>query len=130
MEIKIDTTKDSKEDIQKTIRFLQKLVDEDLDVEEVDESGGMFGIFDDSESSEEEKEESSGNPMNMFDDSSNSEDDGVSGGLFEEDEDETELFDEENVNVLEEEDEDERDIFGNKIRGDNDEDAEVIPYDE
>ncbi len=50
MEIKIDTQKDSKEEIKKAIDFLQRIIN-DQSSSETSEGSDMFNLFDDSDNS-------------------------------------------------------------------------------
>lgn len=61
MEIKIDTAKDSKEDIKKVIEILKHFTGDD-----VAGDGGMFGMFNKS------SEPTNSAPVNMFDQNTNS----------------------------------------------------------
>ena len=71
MEIKIDTTKDSKEEIKKTIEFLSKLVDHDYINNSSGSSEGEFSLagleMDNSEPETPKEEPASGGMFNMFD---------------------------------------------------------------
>ena len=56
MEIKIDTSKDSKEDIKKTIAFLQKLVDDDsYTPSSTSSDGSVFDMFGDDDKKEDDE---------------------------------------------------------------------------
>lgn len=61
MKITIDTQKDSKEDIQKAINFLQKFTtntNQNFDLPQTNEDedeGGIFGAFDDSSDDDDPK---------------------------------------------------------------------------
>ena len=45
VEIKIDTAKDSKEDIKKTVEYLRSLLGEETPASEAQSEEGLFGIF-------------------------------------------------------------------------------------
>ena len=55
MEIKIDTQKDSKEEIKKTIKFLQSIVEEES--ENNSDNKDMFGMFDSEDNNEYKNDE-------------------------------------------------------------------------
>jgi len=62
MEIRIDTEKDSKDDIRKVIEVLQHVVGKPTNAETP--SGGLFSLFNDDKPSQ---PETAGSPMRMFD---------------------------------------------------------------
>ena len=65
MEIKIDTQKDSKEEIKKTIKFLQSIIESES--ENTSNNEDMFGMFD-SESNNDEPEDREKTPrVEVFD---------------------------------------------------------------
>jgi hypothetical protein len=65
MEVRIDTTKDSKEDIRKVIRFLQGFVDESTS-NDYKPAEAVFGSFMDRQESEPETLKEEPRPKDLF----------------------------------------------------------------
>ena len=66
MEIRIDTTKDSKEDIRKAIKLLRSLISEEgyeeetLQQQSYDAAPGTFNLFDDDDEPQNKEEDTGG----------------------------------------------------------------------
>ncbi len=66
MEIKIDTQKDSKEEIKKTIEFLQKLVGSETSTDETSTESGMFDLFDNNSEDDDSEDKKFENPNKSY----------------------------------------------------------------